>query len=92
MPKYFTPPDKTLQRPISPFNNMTPNLKYSHTASPNMNARNGDLYNGINLDPQDKCVVEGCMARRMITPNGEKLVVCSAECDRKLRGLYNPFY
>jgi len=87
VPKYFTPPDKTMvQRSISPFNNMTPNMKYSYTTPQLFNSRDN-----INMDPQEKCVVEGCLGRRMITPNGEKLLVCSMECERKLRGVFNQF-
>lgn len=78
MPKYFTPPDKITQNQISPFNYLTPN-------------NTQPLQKKI-VDPNEKCVIENCFNRRMILVTGEQLLVCSPECEKKLRGFYTPIY
>lgn len=75
---YFTPPDKINHITMSPFVYMTPN--------------NTPPIQKKTIDPSEKCVVESCYNRRMVLPTGEQLIVCSTECERKLRGFPSIVY
>lgn len=39
-----------------------------------------------NIDPNDKCIVENCYNSRLVLPNGDKLLVCSLNCDSIIKG------
>jgi len=64
-----------MQNPITAFNSSNPIYNY-----------NPPSFQKKILDPNEICVVENCFNKRIITPDGKKLVICSPECERKFRG------
>lgn len=77
-----TPPKRIRQLDF----NLSPNSFFRRPPSPKPISPSYKLAPSKNIDPEDKCIVENCFNSRLILPNGDKMLVCSLNCEGILKG------